>query len=215
MLYLSFDIANRSLAFTLMFLDKKKLAEEILSKEILNIYDSISRNVNVIACEVHDLTQGIKLKNSSKAKRTLYLKALLTRIEEMLGDSKVKVLLEFQMSINKKANVIFNQIYYHFAEHNPITIKPCYKNMFSFKEELSYRYFSERYKNSYCANKSHSKANFIYFFESFGFHSFLKPIQKKNLDDAADSFMQIFAYINYYTRGNIFAPQEVRNLQTQ
>jgi len=214
MLYLSFDIANRSLAFTLMFLDKKKLAEEILSKEILIIHDAISNNVNVLACEVHDLTDGIKLKNSSKAKRTLNLKTLLKRIEEMVGDSKVKVLLEFQMSINKKANVIFNQIYYHFAEHHPITIKPCYKNMFSFKEELSYRYFSERYKNSYCANKSHSKANFIYFFESFGLQEFLKPIQKKNLDDAADSFMQIFAYINYYSHERIFA-SEVKSLQTQ
>lgn len=209
MLYLSFDIANRSLAFTLMFYDKQQLAEDLRSKskDMIAIHESIENNVKVIACEVHDLTEGVKLRNSNKAKRTLVLKKLLTKIECMileLGESDYKVLLEYQMAVNKKANVIFNQIFYHFAERNPITVKPCYKNMISLNKDLEYRHFSEKYKNSYCANKAHSKANFVYFLESFGFSHFLKPIKKKNVDDAADSFMQILAYINYYSKERIF-----------
>lgn len=205
MLYLSFDIATRSLAFTLMFLDKKKLAAALLSGN----YKDIDNNVKVIVCEVHDLTDGVKIKNSSVSKRTIKLKEILSNLEKRIN-GPVKVLLEYQMSINKKANVIFSQIYYHFAEHSPIVIKPCYKNMIAFKESLRYSNFSEKYKNSYCANKAHSKSNFLYFFEAFGLTGFTKNIKKKNLDDAADSFMQIFAYINFYKKDFIFKNPQIQ-----
>jgi hypothetical protein len=209
MLYLSFDIANRSLAFTLMIYDKQGLATLLpqAKSNLLEIDSAIRSCVNIIACEVHDLTQGIKLKNSSQRKRTLQLKELLRRIDGMIseaGTDKVKVLLEYQMSINKKANVIFSQIYYHFAEYGPVAIRPCYKNMVYLSNELHYSEFSSRYANSYCANKAHSKANFIYFLKSFGFDKFLETIKKKNIDDAADSFMQILAYTNYYSKEFIF-----------
>ncbi len=209
MLYLSFDIANRSLAFTLMIYDKKELSEKLRAAggDLMTIDASIRSCVNIIACEVHDLTQGIKLKNSSQKKRTLQLKALLKRIDGMVTDTgrgDVRVLLEYQMSINKKANVIFSQIYYHFAEHGPVAIRPCYKNMVSLSDSLHYSEFSAKYANSYCANKAHAKANFLFFLESFGFNKFLDSIKKKNVDDAADSFMQILAYTNYYSKEFIF-----------
>jgi len=216
MLYLSFDIANRSLAFTLMRYNKKQIAIDLCAinskisadpGDLICIYESIENNVKVIACEVHDLTCGIKLKNSSKLKRTLVLKSLLNRLDAMLGDEECVVLLEYQMAVNKKANVIFSQIFYHFAERNPVTIKPAYKNMISLKDDLAYRHFSEKYSNSYCANKAHSKANFLYFFKSFGFTGFIEHIRKKNLDDAADSFMQILAYCNFYSKEVIFKDQ--------
>jgi hypothetical protein len=186
----------------------------------------MKENLIIHRCEVHDLTDGQKTANMNVTKKTLRLKSLLTEIDSELdelcgqgGQSKqVKCLLEYQMSVNKKANVVFSQIYYHFAEYSPIVVKPMLKNQIKFKPELEYYSFTRQYTNRYCANKAHSKANFLFFFETFGFSSFLTKIKKKNLDDAADSFMQIFGYLSQVqnrkpARTHTSQSRQIRNLR--
>jgi hypothetical protein len=170
----------------------------------------MKENLIIHRCEVHDLTDGQKTANMNVTKKTLRLKSLLTEIDSELD--------EYQMSVNKKANVVFSQIYYHFAEYSPIVVKPMLKNQIKFKPELEYYSFTRQYTNRYCANKAHSKANFLFFFETFGFSSFLTKIKKKNLDDAADSFMQIFGYLSQVqnrkpARTHTSQSRQIRNLR--
>jgi hypothetical protein len=213
MIFLSFDIASRSLAFTLMKYNVNFLEDfaKIIQLNDVSIYDLIifnSDNINIKLIDVVDLNQGKKNIDTNILEKTKKLKEVLNCITILLNDyislhkEQVKILLEYQMSANYQANVVFNQIFYHFSDFNPVVISPCYKNKIYFSKDLEYKYFAEKYKNSYSANKSHSKANFLYFIESFSMLDNISHIKKKNIDDAADSFMQIFAYINYYLKKN-------------
>lgn len=184
------------------------------SVDIVNNLEFILRNnVDLRLCDVSDINEGLTNKEVDGLTKTKKLKYILTTIQTILDDFKTElqiknaetdikivVLLEYQMPSNYQANAIFNKIYYHFVDYNPEVISPCYKNKIYFSEDLTYDKFTIRYKNTYSANKSHTKANFLYFIESFGLKERITHIKKKNLDDAADSFIQIFAYINYYLK---------------
>lgn len=178
-----------------------------------NVEFILRNNVDIRLCDVSDINEGLTNKEVNVLAKTKKLKYILTTIETILDnfkqelkaknkdiDVKTVVLLEYQMSSNYQANAIFNKIYYHFVDYNPEIISPCYKNKIYFSDDLTYDKFTVKYKNTYSANKSHTKSNFLYFLESFGLKERIKHIKKKNIDDAADSFMQIFAYINYYLK---------------
>jgi hypothetical protein len=220
MLFLSFDIASRSLAYTIMYYNPDVLS--VISNNINRFNDTetvnnvefiLRNNVDLRLCDVSDINEGLTNKEVNVLAKTKKLKYILTTIQTILDnfkeelqiknplvETKVVVLLEYQMSSNYQANAIFNKIYYHFVDYNPEIISPCYKNKIYFSDDLTYDKFTVKYKNTYSANKSHTKANFLYFVESFGLKERIKHIKKKNVDDAADSFMQIFAYINYYLK---------------
>lgn len=220
MLFLSFDIASRSLAYTIMYYNPDVLS--VISNNINRFNDTetvnnvefiLRNNVDLRLCDVSDINEGLTNKEVNVLAKTKKLKYILTTIQTILDnfkkelqaknpldETKVVVLLEYQMSSNYQANAIFNKIYYHFVDYNPEIISPCYKNKIYFSDDLTYDKFTVKYKNTYSANKSHTKANFLYFLESFGLKERIKHIKKKNVDDAADSFMQIFAYINYYLK---------------
>lgn len=218
MLYLSFDVASRSLAFSLMYYDHKvleylkKFTNEYKDNEnkegyLEHIGNTLKYNIQYYHGNVVDLNNGKKMKDMVLVERTMNLKNTLMelknaliqkKIELDLDDSKVKVLIEYQMSANYHANAVFNQIFYEFSEFNPVVIHPCYKNKVHFSAELIYSNFSEKYNKNYSANKAHCKENFLYFLKAFNLENIIHNIKKKNLDDIADSFMQIFAYINFY-----------------
>jgi hypothetical protein len=213
MIFLSFDIASRSLAFTIMkynvdFLENisKLSLEENNIHNFLNILEYINNNIQLRIIDVVDLNQGKRNSEILPLEKTKKLKEVLNTLTIVLNEfsynsgEEVRVLLEYQMPANYQANAVFNQIFYHFSEYAPVIISPCYKNRIYFSKDLEYKNFSSKYAKSYSANKAHTKANFIYFIESFSNISSIKHIKKKNLDDAADSFMQIFAYINYYLK---------------
>ncbi len=213
MIFLSFDIASRSLAFTIMkyntnFLSDLKLLVE-RNNNIAEIYKCMDESISIRICDVVDLNEGKKNSEITLLQKTKKLKEVLTTLSVILLEfsnlnptENISVLLEYQMSANYQANVIFNQIFYHFVDFEPKVISPCYKNKVFFSEELRYSKFTSNYANSYSANKAHTKANFLYFLKSFNMSNSITHIKKKNLDDAADSFMQIFAYINYYLKKN-------------
>ena len=72
-----------------------------------------------------------------------------------------------------------------------------YKNKIYFSEDLHYSNFIKRYKNNYTANKQHTKHNFLYFLKTYNLMHIVDKVKKKNLDDLADSFMQIISFIKY------------------
>lgn len=227
MLFLSFDIASRSLAYTIMYYntDVLSIISNIINdgreNNIINSIDSINcidfvlkKNVDLRICDVSDINEGLTNKEVDSYTKTKKLKSILTILQTILDNFKIElmnescieteivVLLEYQMPSNYQANAVFNQIYYHFIDYNPQVVSPCYKNKIYFSNDLTYDNFISKYKNTYSANKAHTKANFLHFIESFGLKERINHIKKKNLDDAADSFIQIFAYINYYLKKN-------------
>ena len=214
MLYLSFDIASRSLAFSFLFYNDNVLKniKTIFSNKDMDISrlesinNVITESIQYFYGDVVDLNAGKQMKDMILLERTINLKNTLIelknaliqkQIELNLDIKDVKVLLEYQMSANYQANSVFNQIYYEFSEFAPIIVNPCYKNKIYFSDDLMYKFFSEKYSRNYSANKAHSKENFLYFLKTFNLEHIIINIKKKNLDDIADSFMQIFAYINF------------------
>lgn len=212
MIFLSFDIASRSLAFTLMnyninFLTEVEQLALSRTSTLTEMTYLLNSSLAIRLCDVVDLNQGKTNKEITQIEKTKKLKEVLTVLTTLLEEfrqpntaEEVRVLLEYQMSANYQANAVFNQIFYHFIDYSPVTIAPCYKNKVFFKEELMYKTFSDKYATSYSANKAHTKANFLYFLETFNMFNSINHIKKKNIDDAADSFMQVFAYVNYYLK---------------
>lgn len=214
MLYLSFDIASRSLAFSFIYYNNdiiKNIQYSLYNSKndtnlLQTLNNTIEHNIQYFYGNVIDLNNGKKMKDMILLERTINLKNTLMelknaliqkQIEFNLNNENVKILLEYQMSANYQANAVFNQIYYEFAEFNPIIVNPCYKNKIHFSEELMYKNFANKYSRNYSANKAHSKENFLYFLKTFNLEDKIVNIKKKNLDDIADSFMQIFGYINF------------------
>jgi hypothetical protein len=206
MYFLSIDVANKSLAIS--FLEYNKLK---INNKINNIYDLIALNNNLnniikyYICEVIDLLPNKKVKNCNIIERSNalknYIKQLKIRIKQFIEElkiNKILLLIEFQPSFNDKSKTAFNQLIYAFSNNNIFTIKvmnPMYKNFIYFTKELKHSNFIKKYANNYLANKNHTKENFLYFLEKYNMKDKIINIKKKNYDDIADSFMQIFAYI--------------------
>jgi hypothetical protein len=214
MFYLSFDIANKSLAISLISFDKEY--KEKINQIINNNYEStlISMNtlnkqlnniINYHIYEVVDLIPQQKVKNTTIIYRSNKLKEYLNKLNINIQEIKNKnnidkltVLIEYQPSFNEKSRTIYNQIIYEYSDNNLYNIfimNPLYKNKIYFNNELKHSSFMQKYNNNYIANKNHTKSNFLYFLDKYNLEHVIKNIKKKNLDDLADSFMQIIAYI--------------------
>jgi hypothetical protein len=72
---------------------------------------------------------------------------------------------------------------------------------FSTDETLAHGTFTEKYASKYTANKNHCKANFLYWLKLYSLDGLLKEngIEKKNVDDIADAFMQMFGWLDFST----------------
>ena len=124
----------------------------------------------------------------------------ISELKNINNIEKITVLVEYQPSFNEKARTIYNQIIYEYSDnkqYNVIIMNPLYKNKIYFNKELQHSRFIQKYNNNYIANKNHTKQNFLYLLNKYNLEYIIKKIKKKNLDDLADSFMQIIAYIYY------------------
>ena len=74
-------------------------------------------------------------------------------------------------------------------------VNPTYKNNVYFSETGRYEVFLEKYMNLYTANKNHCKYNFLDWIKNTHNEHLIDGIPKKNLDDVADSAMQMYAWV--------------------
>jgi hypothetical protein len=200
---LSFDCAIRSLAVCFISVDPiheitKTPEEKSVDRKV---YDE---NVKIHILKVFDLTKGEKI---NTVLRTSLLKECLISIDILIKELKIKpdqVLVEYQMSANDKSRCVSNGILYHYSCIKNLNIElvgPSLKNKicFSLDETLTHGSFMEKYASKYTANKNHSKANFIYWLKLYGLTSIIQEnkIEKKNIDDIADAFMQIWGWIYF------------------
>lgn len=217
MYFLSIDVANKSLAISFLeynnILSKNVNLIKINSNnsnisnitDLININNNLNNIIKYYICEVIDLLPNKKVRNCNILERSNalkdYLRNLKIKIKEYINNlniSKITLLIENQPSFNDKSRTVFNQIIYAFSKNNIYKIKvmnPMYKNFIYFSKELKHYNFIKKYSNNYLANKNHTKENFLYFIEKFNMKDKIKKIKKKNYDDIADSFMQIFGYI--------------------
>lgn len=199
---LSFDCANRSLAVCFITLN------EHVERDILTSYNKkdaaaviflINNYIKIHMLKVYDLTEGIK---RTTVERAALLKRCLSRLD-FAGLTPDNILVEYQMSANDKSRCVSNQIVYHFTdmfEHAKIyLVGPTLKNKIAFKKDLNHGVFMAKYASKYTANKNHTKSNFLYWLEIHNLNHLIKinKIAKKNIDDIADAFMQIFGWIDH------------------
>lgn len=218
MYYLSFDVANKSLAVSFIYFDnssKKIYKHKIISlDDLLYVNKKVDNIIEYIYYNVEDLIPGKKVKDTDILERSTNLKIFLNKIKYVIDNyrkkiniDKIYLLIEYQLSSNYNANAIYNQIIYEFSNDinmdtsqviYEITImNPSFKNKIYFHNNLKHSYFIQKYNNNYIANKNHTKINFLYFIKHFNLEYVIKDIKSKNIDDLADSFLQIFGFIQF------------------
>jgi len=165
--------------------------KETLEK-INKIYDSV---FDIQYLDVFDLIPGIKFNKSSVDQRTKGLKKVLKQFDKKYPSLDL-VLIEYQMCQNFKSNELFSQIYFHYSDKCPVhSVGPSLKNTLAFSKDNRYSNFTQKYATLYTANKNHASANLKYWLKLFNKEEFLDNINKKNVDDAADSFLTIVGFM--------------------
>ena len=122
--------------------------------------------------------------------QSLRLKEYLTKLIALYGKPDI-VLVEKQIKVNAITNFITAQIEYEFAGIT-LVIEPSLKNMVKTTEDSQYHNFLLKKSSSYSANKAHAVFNMKTYAELFGI-----KLEKTKLDDMADAFMMVFAYLKY------------------
>jgi len=196
-MYLSFDCAEKSCGICLMGIDKNKnneLNDDIKGGDI-KIY--MIRVVNIVG----DSVSEEKNKTSKLIYKTRLIKKFINDLDTEIKNMNINidtVLLEYQMSINYKSSNLLQQLIYHYCDKYEIHLMgPSLKNKIYFSDELKHSVFIEKYMSNYTANKNHTKHNFLFWIRHNNLSNKIKNIKKKNIDDIADAFIQVIAFINY------------------
>ena len=211
MWYLSFDCANKSLAIGLYCISST-LKDSI--KSYIQLYNTgvyhdqfkedVKKLIHIAFIDVLDIVPNQKVKDTDIIERTRALKKALYCINEKVQSYRkedthpLQVCIEYQMNVNDKSRTVYNQLLYEYADehlYKLIIMKPLLKNTIYLEESLKYCYIIEKYNSTYRCNKQHSKLNFLHFIQVFQLEEKIKHIPKKNLDDVADTFMQVLAYL--------------------
>ena len=211
--YLSIDCANKSLAigFYVLHIDNWKqnllliLKNKNYSKEekIKKAHEFLDNIIEIKFLKLIDLIPNKKVKNTSIIERT---QSLYKHIEEIKNNIEsdikkkehINVFIEYQMGPNDKSRGVFNQLIYAFSNTDLYNIKiitPTLKNQIYFTDELKHCRILKRYNSVYTANKVHCKENFLYFLKLFNKEKYINNISKKNIDDVADTFMQMIGQL--------------------
>ncbi len=173
--------------------------------------DILDNQYEIKYLDVIDLTPDKKIKDTNTIEKTLclehFLRNTITPILMKIPEEERTFIIEYQMGPNDKSRVISSQIMFYCslfcckklqrAQEQIKLIGPALKNkLYITDDEKSFHsYHLGKYKTNYAANKNHTKYLLKTFLGVRGRGHILKKISKKNLDDAADAFCMIIAYI--------------------
>jgi len=201
-MYLSFDIATRTLAYCLYNnnIDNIDLTDNYYSNVIvfkygiIDLLDPININstININSVININISKDGDLSTTQRIK--LLTKYIINKIKPIiLQYNDLTILLEFQLASNQKARMILHSmvaLFYNINSNIKIVImNPSLKNQIYLSESGKYYNFVEKYNNSYRANKEHTKYNFNLFIKKFNIN-----INKKEIGHIADAFFQLIAY---------------------
>ena len=137
---ISYDIASKSLAISIIYFNKNWKSELKTKRDsynsniskldnpidickytinyLLEIDKLASELINLIYVDIIDLIPGEKLKDTTAILRTSRLKSYLKAIDKKLVDlnDDIIVLLEYQMGPNDKSRNVCSQILYHYSD---------------------------------------------------------------------------------------------------
>ena len=201
--YISIDVATKSLAIGIYSMNLNlKTKSNINDHENISFIERMHKIDTLIVplfVNVFDIAKGKNAKDTNIFDKAGSLKEVLTSIDSMmkslLVESNIIVLVEYQMNANHLSNSIYNMIIYHYSNVYPIHIMmPAKKNKIYLHPILKLSTFLGYSSSNYKANKEHAKYNFLYFMILFNHEKMLIDIKKNNLDDIADTFMQMIAF---------------------
>jgi len=202
MYIISFDCGIKNFAYSCIEL----LHDNNLT---INPIDDFFHNNEYKIIDIQNINiYDIKCNKTVKSKKNSALHAhvvtlLLDVLDKLNKSTDIKILIEYQMNINYKANIIYNVIitffetYYKInkkTNYEIVTIQPSYKNNISQHIDID-NTIRIKYINQYKYNKKIVELYFISLNDKFNFLN-LKPLKK--IDDISDSFIQILSYIYYY-----------------
>ena len=185
--FLSWDCANKSLAWSVMHFSGQNAIENVIISEV----------------GVVDVLAGKKLKRTTHLQRTRLLRKFL---EDNFGDSfiekygNISIIIERQpASLNSHSFAVSQQLLYYFADFDVMLISAKIKN----EIELA---IGKEYKKTYYDNKRRSRDNLDELLRQCG-HNFsenskntLASIRHKYYSDIGDTIMQVIGGVN---RGKI------------
>jgi hypothetical protein len=213
MYIISFDCGIKNFAYSCLYFDnynelKINPINEFFKNNKYRIIDINNVNVLNVECESHIKKETKKIKNTKKNTNCInihnhIITLLMDIIKKLDPNVNLKILIEYQMNINHKANIVYNIIITFFETyykiHNKkdyeiITIQPAYKNNISQEIDVDNK-IRIKYINQYTYNK---KIVEMYFLSLNHKYNFINNKSFKKIDDISDSFIQILSYLLYY-----------------
>jgi len=148
-----------------------------------------------------DLANILAVKNKLLALGSKIFDSELVTIDELY----ITCLVENQpVNLNKNSTSVQDQILMYYScltyalpfkvNYELALINPTEKNKLYVDDSLVYEKFLLKYSNSYLANKAHAKANFLKIVADFSLQFMLLGVDKSNIKDLADSFMQVLSF---------------------
>jgi len=194
---LSFDCAIKSLAIcnaTVNLNFHEDIKNALSAVEILKA----SNIIDVHLLEVHDLIPECDARGFPTEIYISALKKVIMDLDERIRIKPDIVLVEYQMPPNVNSRGISEQLIFHYTgKIPPFLVGPSIKNSIHFHSNINHEVFLDKYMKRYDANKAHTKTNLKYWATLNGKLHLINHIPAKNLDDAADAFMQILGWVKH------------------
>jgi hypothetical protein len=193
----NFDYVTKKIGILCQILEHPKKINAAKYKELALIYEKLDLMVRgyivILAGDVVNLTDKEHTISQIKALSD-YCKMHIMPIMRQLPP-QVNVIIEFQMGQNNDSGLIMIAFAALFIDYNCIIVGPSLKNKIYFSEEGRLSNFISKYSSSHYANKAHAAFNFKLILPHIT--SAIRPLKNSEVNHMADSFLQIFGYINY------------------
>jgi hypothetical protein len=217
--FLSWDCASKTLAHayitvnTNVFADIHALVGALrdahTTRSIDSQIDIITKMLNILnsAITIHsagvtDILEGRKVKDVTDIEKTRALRKFLTSRDIGTVPAGVTVLIEHQpskigMAANNQSTQISAQLAYHYIDRDPVLVDPRLKNKITITAGYEFENYLAKSSSKYLARKNHTKHSLLYYVQAFDCPKVISHVPRSQLDDLADAFFQIFAYLRY------------------
>lgn len=214
MIILSFDVATKTLGYSVVLLDDqifdyltpKYYSNLTKRNKIYNIppisYLKSLDYIEILESNVVNLLdKNDTVKNSRSISKARNLKKLTTRLIDQYDIGRVYI--ENQPAKSVPNIRIMENLKMEFCEFDLHIIGSSLKNKIYYHDNLMHQEFCTKYKTNYTANKNHSKENFIFacnYLQSDVIQNLDSVNRKKSkkIDDVADAFNQIIGALFFH-----------------
>jgi hypothetical protein len=203
------------IAQIILIADNELTTQSYLSEAVIEQISDIATKcritmrgfIKIHSIGVCDVLKGKKVTETTTYEKAKCLKNFLSTDPRvaLTNNNPELVIVEIQpnrgMCGNGMSTTVSAQLVYHYVDHSPVGVSPKLKNNINLNRtyadhvnEMIPKYTSSL-NAKYVARKNHSIENLLCFVQTFGLESHIKNIPKRFLDDAADSFWNMLAYL--------------------